>query len=94
MILLLFAVAGSAIKYDRYGSILGNVWRLPPLWYDPVVNHAQILAGMARWYRYYADEQSEEDRARFESAELEALARHWGLWVDPDPVPPWVWRRR
>ena len=87
-----------ALKYDRYGRILGNVWvqpgDCPGCGMTLYVNHAQILAGMAWWYRYYADEQSEEDRGRFESAELEAIARHWGLWGDPDPVPPWVWRRR
>jgi endonuclease YncB( thermonuclease family) len=86
------------IKYDRYGRILGNVWVQPvdcPRCGKTLhVNHAQVLAGMAWWYRYYADEQSEEDRGRFESAEREAIARKWGLWADPDPVPPWVWRRR
>ena len=53
-----------------------------------------LLGGMAWWYRYYADDQSAEDRGRFESAEKEALARGWGPWAEPDPVPPWVWRRR
>ena len=87
-----------SIKYDRYGRILGNVWVQPgdcPRCGKTLhVNHAQVLAGMAWWYRYYADEQSEEDRGRFESAEREAIARKWGLWADPKPVPPWVWRRR
>jgi len=87
-----------SIKYDRYGRILGNVWVQPGdcsrCGRTLHVNHAQILAGMAWWYRYYADEQSEEDRGRFESAEQEAIARKWGLWAEPDPVPPWVWRRR
>ena len=85
-------------KNDKYGRILGNVWVQPrdclPCGKTLYVNHAQILAGMAWWYRYYAHEQSEEDRGRFESAEREAVARKWGLWADPDPVPPWVWRRR
>ena len=85
-------------KNDKYGRILGNVWVQPrdclPCGKTLYVNHAQILAGMAWWYRYYADDQSEGDRGRFESAEREAIARKWGLWADPDPVPPWVWRRR
>jgi endonuclease YncB( thermonuclease family) len=86
------------IKYDRYGRTLGNVWVQPRdcsgCGKTLHVNHAQILAGMAWWYRYYAGDQTEEDRGRFESAEGEAMARKWGLWADPDPVPPWVWRRR
>lgn len=85
-------------KYDRYGRVLGNVWvqpaDCPQCGKTLYVNHAQVLAGMAWWYRYYADDQSEEDRGRFASAEQEAMARKWGLWADPDPVPPWVWRRR
>ena len=87
-----------SVKHDRYGRVLGNVWVQPRdclrCGKTLYVNHAQLLAGMAWWYRYYADDQSEEDRGRFESAEREAIARKWGLWVDPDPVPPWVWRRR
>lgn len=83
---------------DKYGRILGGVWAQPrdcPRCANTLfVNHAQILAGMAWWYRYYADEQSEADRAQFESAEREAIARKSGLWADPNPVPPWVWRRR
>ena len=86
-----------SVKYDKYGRILGSVWVQPrdcaTCGKTLYVNHAQILAGMAWWYRYYADEQSEEDRGRFESAEREAIARKWGLWADPNPVPPWVWRR-
>lgn len=87
-----------SVKYDKYGRILGSVWVQPrdcsSCEKALYVNHAQILAGMAWWYRYYADEQSEEDRGRFESAEREAIARQRGLWADTNPVPPWVWRRR
>jgi micrococcal nuclease len=25
--------------------------------------------------------------------ELQARAEKRGLWVDPNPIPPWVWRR-
>lgn len=86
------------VKYDRYGRLIGNVWVQPADCADCgqrfFVNHAMVLAGMAWWYRYYAEDQDEEDRGRFESAEQEALARKRGLWADPDPVPPWVWRRR
>ena len=55
---------------------------------------AQITVGLAWWYRYYAAEQSEEDRHRYEFAETEARLRNTGLWVDKDPTPPWEWRWR
>jgi len=53
----------------------------------------QIRAGMAWWYREYANEQSPEDRDRYERAEREARAKKVGLWREPNPVPPWEWRR-
>jgi endonuclease YncB( thermonuclease family) len=60
-------VAGKEVKVestknDRYGRVLGKVWVQPA--YCPTcgktlnTNHAQILAGMAWWYRYYAKDQS------------------------------------
>ena len=44
-------------------------------------------------YRYYAKEQSPEDRGRYESAEEEAKARKWGLWADTDPINPYDGRK-
>jgi endonuclease YncB( thermonuclease family) len=84
-------------KKDRYGRTLGKVWVQPsdcPTCSKTLdANHAQILAGMAWWYRYYAKEQSPEDQGRYESAEDEAKARGWGLWVDPHPINPYDWRK-
>jgi endonuclease YncB( thermonuclease family) len=80
-------VAGKEVKVestksDRYGRVLGKVWVQPadcPTCGKTLnTNHAQLLAGMAWWYRYYAKDQSPEDRGRYESAEDEAKARKWG----------------
>ena len=57
------------------------------------VGHAQVIAGLAWWYRADAKEQSADDQGRYESAEDEARLRKCGLWSDPAPVPPWEWRR-
>ena len=54
---------------------------------------AQVISGMAWWYRKYAAEQSRADRGKYEGAEAEAISRLVGLWREPDPVPPWEWRR-
>lgn len=94
-------VAGKTVgvessKKDRYGRVLGKVWVQPSdcpncgLTLD--ANHAQVLAGMAWWYRYYAKDQSLEDRGRYESAEYEARKRKWGLWADLHPTNPYDWR--
>jgi endonuclease YncB( thermonuclease family) len=82
---------------DRYGRVLGKVWvqplDCPGCGKTLNANHAQILAGMAWWYRAYAKDQSPQDRGRYESAVNEARKRRLGLWSEPDPIPPWVWRR-
>ena len=84
-------------KQDIYGRELGKVWvqpsDCPSCGKTLDANYAQVLAGMAWWYRYYAKEQSPEDRGRYESAEDESKARGWGLWADPDPINPYVWRK-
>ena len=85
------------LKKDRYGRVLGKVWVQPGDCPDCGktlnANHAQILAGMAWWYQDYARDQSAEDRGRYESAVSEARKRKLGLWSEPDPIPPWAWRR-
>jgi len=85
-------------KNDRYGRVLGKVWvqpaDCPSCGKTLDINHAQLLAGMAWWYRYYAKQQSPEDRGRYESAEDEAKARGWGLWAEASPVNPYDWRNR
>ncbi len=58
------------------------------------VNVQQIEAGLAWWYRKYANEQLAADRARYEAAEAEAKVAKRGLWRDAEPVPPWDWRKR
>lgn len=66
-------------KHDRYGRVLGKVWVQPadcPTCGKTLdANLAQVTAGLAWWYRYYAKEQSPEDQGRYESAEDEAKAR-------------------
>ena len=83
-------------KNDRYGRVLGKVWVQPsdcPICDKTLdANYAQLLAGMAWWYRYYAQEQTPEDRGRYDSAEDEAKARGRGLWAEPNPINPYEWR--
>ena len=73
-------------KTDRYGRVLGKVWVQPrdcsSCGKTLDANHAQILSGLAWWYRYYAKDQPPEDRGRYESAEEEARKRGWGFGVN------------
>ena len=85
-------------KRDRFKRIVGKVWVQPPdcptcpMTLD--AGHAQITVGLAWWYQRYAKEQSPADRGAYAFSEKEARAKRVGLWRDPDPVPPWEWRRR
>lgn len=57
------------------------------------INLALVSAGYAWWYRAYAREQLPSDRAAYAAAEATAQANKAGLWADPDPTPPWDWRK-
>ena len=88
-------------KRDRYDRIVGKVWVAAPD--SPCrgkpecpktldAGLALITMGRAWGFRQDADEQSPEDRERYEFAEQEARARKAGLWRDGTAVPPWKWR--
>jgi endonuclease YncB( thermonuclease family) len=57
------------------------------------VNLTLVRDGLCWWYRKYADEQSAVDRVLYEDAERQARRKRLGLWSDPNPVPPWEWRK-
>ncbi len=68
---------------DRYGRILGDV-HLPD---GRILNQELVKAGLAWWYRRYSKDQE------LERLETEAREAKRGLWADPNPIPPWQWRR-
>jgi endonuclease YncB( thermonuclease family) len=53
----------------------------------------QLRSGMAWHYKQYARDQPLAERITYARAENEAQARKLGLWAEPDPLPPWAWRR-
>lgn len=68
---------------DRYGRILGEVI-LPD---GRSLNQELVLNGYA-WYFYkYAND------PHLHALEKEARAEKRGLWKDPNPVPPWDFRK-
>jgi endonuclease YncB( thermonuclease family) len=74
-------------KKDDYGRVVGKV-RVR----DADVNLQMIRQGLAWHYRAYAAEQSAADRKRYAAAEVAARAQPIGLWQDPQPVAPWLFR--
>lgn len=69
---------------DRYGRVVGKL-----LLRDGTdVPAALVRAGHAWVYRAYAPK-----RSPLIALEAEARAARRGLWADPNPVPPWEWRK-
>ncbi|MGE0310708.1 MAG: thermonuclease family protein [Lautropia sp.] len=84
-------------KTDRYGRLVAHVFVASG---DAAgsalvdVGHAQVAAGWAWFYRRYAEEMPPSRRGRYDAAERDAQRLRLGLWRDPEPIPPWVWRQR
>lgn len=76
-------------KKDRYGRIVGKL--ISKQGRD--LNLEQVTLGMAWHYKKYEKEQSLDDRRLYAAAEEAARAKRVGLWADPDPVPPWDYRK-
>ncbi len=74
-------------KRDQYGRIVGTV-----LVDGKDTSLAQLAAGLAWYYRYYASDVRADLRPRYEAAEATAKAARLGLWADAQPVAPWVYR--
>ncbi|MDH4085279.1 MAG: thermonuclease family protein [Nitrospira sp.] len=70
---------------DRYRRVVAEVF-LPD---GTNLNHQLVKDGWCWWYRKYAPEDTV-----LEALEREAREAKRGLWVDPQPVPPWEWRKR
>ncbi len=69
---------------DRYGRTLASVI-LPD---GRNLNHELVKDGWCWWYRKYAPGDTV-----LEGLEHEAQETKKGLWVDPSPIPPWVYRK-
>ena len=52
------------------------------------MNREMVRQGLAWWFARYAPADTELARL-----EAEAKAARRGLWSQPNPVPPWNWRR-
>jgi len=69
---------------DKYGRTIADVI----LSDGTNVNHELVKDGWCWWYRKYAP-----GNAELEKLEKDARDAKKGLWVDPAPIPPWVYRK-
>ena len=70
---------------DKYKRTIGDVI-LPD---GTNLNQELVKQGWCWWYRKYAP----GDTA-MEELEKGAREAHKGLWADPQPIPPWEWRKK
>ena len=78
------AVTVTDFGLDKYHRLLGEV-RLPD---GRILNRELVREGFCWWYRKYAP-----GNVELEKLESEAREAQLGLWADPQPVPPWEWRK-
>ncbi len=78
------AVALEERGKDRYGRALAIV-RLAD---GRSLNSALVQEGLAWWYYSFAPKALD-----LATGERDARRARKGLWADPDPVPPWSWRK-
>ena len=74
------------VDVDRYGRTVGIVQIE-----DVILNKELVKAGLAWVYTRYCDRPICE---RWRVLEQEAREAKRGLWVDPNPIPPWEFRRQ
>ena len=67
---------------DQYGRTLGDVI----LSDGGNLNQELVRAGFAWWYRHYSNDKT------LKALEKAARQARIGLWADPHPIAPWVWR--
>src|SRR5690606_32779428 len=74
---------------DQYGRLLSIV-----LVDGRDANLEQLRAGLAWFYREYEDELDAVTQSLYRAGEAQASIAGVGLWSEPDPLPPWDYRRR
>ena len=77
------------LKVDRFGRVVARVSAG-----GRDVGLAQVEAGLAWHFRRYQAEQAPEERAAYARAERAAREARAGLWRDPDPLAPWLFRQQ
>jgi endonuclease YncB( thermonuclease family) len=75
-------------KKDKYQRIVGKV-----LVNGLDANLEQVKRGLAWHYTKYQKEQPIQDRETYYSSQEAAKSSKLGLWLEPNPIAPWDWRK-
>jgi len=82
------------IKQDVYGRTVARVQVLRAGDTPLDAAQAQIDAGLAWHFKRYKSDQTRDEFVRYAQAEREARAAAIGLWQDPNPEAPWLYRAK
>lgn len=82
-------VTAECPKRDQYGRLVCKVTSIN----RTDIAQAMLWGGLAWHYKFYQNEQTEGDRAKYASAEDFARGARSGLWADGAAVAPWDYRR-
>ena len=75
-------------KLDRYDRVVGKVF------VDGMnANLEQVRRGLAWYFKKYKSELVLNDRLAYLHAEEDAINARIGLWVEPNQIPPWEFRK-
>jgi len=69
---------------DRYGRIIGLIHTQDGL----ILNEELLKAGMVWHYKKY------DQTSKWSEFEFSARKSKIGLWSQPNPIPPWEWRKK
>lgn len=72
------------VTLDKYGRTVADV----VLSDGRILNRELVTLGLAWWYRKYSTDES------LGHLEVEARVAKKGLWADPEPIPPWAFRKQ
>lgn len=79
----------SITKKDRYKRFIGMVFLN-----KTNVNLELVKSGNAWAYRRYLKKMNKRLEEAFIKAESHSQYKKNGLWKEPSPTPPWLWRRK
>jgi endonuclease YncB( thermonuclease family) len=81
------------LKIDNYKRLVSKV-QLESGQYSGDVSLRLLEQGLAWHFKRYVKDQPVEDRQSYAIAEEKARAANLGLWTNPNPLAPWIFREQ
>jgi endonuclease YncB( thermonuclease family) len=81
------------LKIDNYKRLVSKV-QLESGQYSGDVSLRLLEQGLAWHFKRYVKDQPVEDRQSYAIAEEKARAANLGLWTNPSPLAPWIFREQ